>query len=492
MAKLKARLQAQPLDLWNYSNEGEEIPGGVRVVEYLQERVVQAQLFIPLVTMHSVRSVYTQAEVACALELWKQGSLRIIPLVYREMTAENVDWGPVYEQLKEIRYFEVSLVRRADWEQAIARICQSLGIEYRALPTEDPRLPFMDRFDQELNESRMRDEERHDSVYIRLGHVRTQFVVAFENGDYSVALRLIDFFLGTCDCEFEDRGFLLYPAIAKVVCLIALGRYPEALDLAFSLNPTERNDETLFGMVGYIHQQQGAYGEAARYYQRALDLDPSDPAAASGVVVNKTLLNDISGLDAVLQILSSGTFYTEEDRQRAQVIQAHALAVCGRVMEAVDLFETLSSQGIDDPNLYINFARSLVDSRRVVDAVRILKLGIEVCQNPLEIYKWKMQLHLMCEVFLEALATMREALEHYPENRELQHYLQICFVKSGLLHEARTAAAEFLAGLQPVGNNEFYYAGFANWLLDRQELARYDFERSGRDQSEFYSNLINV
>ena len=488
ISKLKARLQAQPLDLWNYSNEGEEIPGGVNIVSYLEGRVCQVELFIPLVTENSIESTYTQAEVASALQRHQQGLLCIIPLVQKKMASENVFWGPVYEPLRKLRYYEVDLEQRAHWEQAVGRICQSLNLDYRELLSDDPRLPFMDRFEQELRDTKARDPERYDGVCIRLERIRTEFVVAFEEADYSKAFRLIDFFLSTCEFEFPDDLFF-YPSLAKIICLIGLGRFAEALELAFLLNPTERNDETLYGMIGYIHQQQGAYHEAARYYERALDIDPADPAAASGVIINRTLCNDLKDLDSALDVLTHGHFYTEVDRQRAQVIQAHALAARGQTKEAVEIFEILARNRIDDPNLYINFARSLVDMRRPDDACRILDMGIETCTEPLGVYKWKMQFLLMNKDFFTALKTIRDAAKYWSGDRELQHFLQICLVNANHREEAREVAKEFLLGFQPDGNDEFYFAGFSNWLLGFEDRAIYDFERSERDKSEFYRLL---
>jgi hypothetical protein len=40
----------------------------------------------------------------------------------------------------------------------------------------------------------------------------------------------------------------------------------------------------------------------------------------------------------------------------------------------------------------------------------------------------------------------------------------------------------------PASTEDFYYTGFANYMLGHHELARYDYERSGR-LFEYYATL---
>ncbi|MHB8765899.1 MAG: toll/interleukin-1 receptor domain-containing protein, partial [Deferrisomatales bacterium] len=65
--RLFARLGAQEVELWDYSQEGQEIPLGEDLEEYLRRRVENVEVFVPVVTPNSFGSRYTRAEVRHAL-----------------------------------------------------------------------------------------------------------------------------------------------------------------------------------------------------------------------------------------------------------------------------------------------------------------------------------------------------------------------------------------------------------------------------------------
>ena len=484
VSKLKSRLRAQGLDVWDYSTEGEEIPGGVEISKYLADRVSRVNVFIPVISEHSLAAHYPRLEVSAAVLCTKAtGKPRIIPLVAR--SAESLPWSEPFESLRAFRYYPVRFEQRGEWENAVARICRDLDLHYQALLSEDPRLPFMDRFEQELRDARPRDDERFDGLFSRLERIRCEFIVAYEEADFDKAHRRIRFFLAICEHEFPEYRFY-YPTIALVICLIALGRLSEGLETALSLRGHIREDETLFGLIGYIKQAQGASSEAVHYYQRALELDSTDPCAASGVVVNKILAGDLTHLDQALGVLEHGAFHTEADRDRAETIRAFALAAQGNFDEAMALFSKLVHRRVRDENVYISFADALRRLGRLDEALRVLNLGTRECPATVELLKWKMQLHLARGQRSEAVGAVDEALQVLPEDPELKHYRLICLRTAGRGEEARLGAVAFLDGLLPITRNQFYYAGYANWLLGRSELAGYDFARSGRAPSEYY------
>lgn len=489
VAKLKARLKAQPLDLWDYSNEGEEIPGGAEIDSYLSDRVSQAELFLPLVTPHSVASHYTRIEVRTAIERFRQCGLpRIIPLVDTAMLQKK-NWGKDYEPLRKIRYFEIDSASREHWEEAVRRICADLKLSYRGLLPDNTLLPFMARFECELKDARARDPERADGTFDRLERIRNDFVIAIDEADYERAYRLVDFFLATCEYAFDNTFY--YASLAKAICLIGLGRITEALDITSALASHSCRDETRLGILGYIKQQQGSYAEAARYYEDALKLDPKDPAAAAGLILNQTYASNFRNIDAALAILEKGPFATEKDRHNAQSIRAYALAARGHSREAAHLFSDLARNQVDDPHIYLNFARTLADLGQPRHAIDILRQGIHACAETLDLHQCLMDFLWSLPDDAGALQAAEAASRHYPDHPAIHHRLMLAYHFAGQPDKAKEQAKAYLAKHMPCTPDIFYYAGLANWILNKQERAQYDFERSARPPEEHYANLLS-
>lgn len=489
VAKLKARLKAQPMNLWDYSNEGEEIPGGAEIASYLADRVSQADVFLPLVTRHSVASDYTRIEVRAALERFRvTGFPRIIPLVETTMTREE-NWGEDYEPLRGIRYFEIDPMSRQQWEESVRRICADLNLSYSGLLPDNTLLPFMERFERELKDARARDKERSDAVFHRLERIRNEFVIAIDQTDYDRAYRLVDFFLATCEYEFPKNTFY-FASLAKAVCLIGLGRITEALDIASGLANHPQSDETRLGILGYIKQQQGCYAEAARYYQEALNLDPNDPAAAAGLILNQTYTKDFRNIDTALALLEKGPFATEKDRRNAQSIRAYALAARGCSHEAARLFSDLARDQVDDPHIYLNFARTLIDLDQPGHALDILRQGLQSCAENRDLHQCIMDVLWSMRDDDAALQAAAAAHRQYPGDPAIHHRLMLAHHYAGQPEAARQIARAFLARHIPDSPDTFYHTGLANWILNNQERAQYDFERSARPPEEHYATLL--
>ena len=93
--RLFSRLGAQPLDIWDYSIENQEIPGGADIALYLRDRIDQCRYFIPIVTPNSLTSPFTVIEVAHALTRCARPEFEIIPLVEND-ALDVLPWPSPY------------------------------------------------------------------------------------------------------------------------------------------------------------------------------------------------------------------------------------------------------------------------------------------------------------------------------------------------------------------------------------------------------------
>lgn len=491
--RLFARLKAQQLSLWDYSSEGEEIPGGVEITPYLKQRIDCSNLFIPIVTSNSHGSQYTKAEVEYAL-CCRSGQLTIISLVDKEFDNKVKDWDEPFSRLKDVRYYPVDFSSQEDIEEAIRRICNDIGIVHVPLIINDPRLPFMDKFQAELDRKAPIHEERTNIIHSRLMQAIDTFNASFEKGDYSQCANAMSFFISTCEYEFKgEKNKFYYPYIVKAICLISMGEWNEAQELLLRLMNHDKVDENVFGALGYIKQHLGCYKEAAAYYKKSLELDVNDAAAASGVLINKALSGDILDSKTINDLLAlldkEAANQSERDSIKSDKIKAHVLAALGRSEEAEAIWLRLATKGVVEPDDAINLSRVLVDLGRYEEAIQILEKFHALYPDALDLLHRLATLCWLTGRRDEALKNFKTLVEKAPNNSQYRYDYLYSLWRSGHKETARVTAHEFLHAGLPNGPEDFFRIGFANWILGQEERARYDFERSGQPESEFYSYL---
>jgi tetratricopeptide (TPR) repeat protein len=475
MPRVLSRLSAQPLNVWDYSVEGEEIPGGEEIGEYLRERVACSSLFLPVVTRSSAESRYVALEVQTALARHREGALRIIPLVEKSM-ATNLPWGEPFSALHELRYhvFDGAAGNWGSVEEAVARVCQDLRVPYVAPRAETPRFPLVSRMEAELRERLPCDPERTNALFARLERTSRSCMVALAESDYPKALKAIDYFIAIAENEYSSLPFY-YPYLARAVCLIALGRLPEAAEVLTSLRA--HGDESVLGALGHIRQSQGLYAEAASLYREALQRDPKDEAAATGVLVNEVCSGILQDFAKAYQVVEKGTYLSEADRQAAQGAMALALAKSGKSDQAAEMFTRLMAVDGTNTSHVINLANTLVDLGRPWQAREVLVKASADFPQDLQVARWTARFFLENGMPREALPYVRRASALAPDNAEYL-YDQLCAERRARDPQA-LETAQHLLRIAPRSLEDFFYVGYANWVLGRRERAEYDRERSG-------------
>ncbi len=482
-----ARLSAQPLKIWDYSAEGEEIPGGERITPFLTKRIDNCELFIPLLTYNYHKSEYTRIEVEHALDLQEKRRLKVIPLVEKDFSFDQ-SCSPPYIYLRSLRYYEVDFAIKSSLEYAIQRICQDMNLAYVPFISEDQRLPFMDRFQEELGTLVPIHEDRTNNINKRLQKALIDFTSEYEVGDYSSAEKAIDYFISICTYEFPEKHFY-YPFVVKAVCLMAMGKWTEVQDLARWLLNHPSCDENVFGILGYVKQQQHCYEEAACYYQKALEIDTGDAAAAGGVLINNRLANKLQPIENLIKILDKGEKLVHEDEIKAERIKAYALASIGRLEEAFEILSNLVEEKAVESGDVINLACVLYDLQREKEAVSVLEQFYERFSDSHELHHRLATIYWHVGRHEDAIDKFGVLIEKAPNNHQYHFDNILCLLKSGRDDQAKTCASNLLNLGLPQTEDDFYRSGFANWVIGLQERAKYDFERSGRPCSDFYNSL---
>jgi len=491
--RLFARLDAQPLDLWDYSEEGQEIPGGENIMDYLKQRIERCDFFIPVVSQNAFSSNYARREVEHALSIASGGGIRILPVVASECRTEE-QWPSPYRELSELRYYAALDGSRTDFEEMILGLCRDMGVPYSPLIMAHPHLPFMDRFSAEIANLLSKRPEHENATQRKLMQIQQDFEAAYERGDYVRALSLISYFVLTCEYEFPEER-LYYPYVVKGVCEISRGRLLEATQTFRGLMNHPKLDENVYGALGHIKHEQGAYREALEYYRIAEAMDPADPAAKAGVLANAVMCGETVDIDEFYGRIKEGGISWDEDRIKIDTLMAHALAVNNRLDEAARILETLIREGEITSKITVNLAQVLKMKGQTGQGLSLLRKYEDVFPDDPD------YLHALASFFFymrdhkNANDTFTRLVDKFPYVRQYRIDAAQARWISGDREEARRIVEPVLNTKifpPPETENDYFCDGFANWFHERYERADYDFERSNFPSEKHYQNIMNT
>lgn len=488
--RLFARLEAQPVDLWNYADEAQEIPGGAEIADYLTERIDRSDYFLPLVSPNSFESNYARQEVHHALAPPASAGPRIVPLVLPECPMDR-PWPEPYRTLESRRYRMVDFSSIAALEETVVALCKDMHVRYLPLLSTDPRLPFMDRFVAEVEGTCPRRNERDIAVYTRLMAVLSEFQEAFEAGDFPRALARISYFVLSCEYEFVQERFY-YPYVVKAVCEIACGQLLNATATLEALKDHPHLDENVFGALGYIQQQHGMYREALACYREAVRRAPADPAAKAGEVMNAILCGEPIDIDQAFRDIERGPILVDEDRVKVRALKAFALARAGRLSDAEAEFAALVREGHADASVLANFADVLVNQGRQRQARDLLQRFHKDFDDD-NLLHHLASLSFQIGDTRDALRYFADLVKRCPNVRQYRIDAAQAYWHAGDRGQAKKLCAPLLDPSEfplPRTADDFFRDGFANYFLGDRDRADYDFERSGMDPKKHYRHLV--
>jgi len=373
----------------------------------------------------------------------------------------------------------------------VAGLCRDMGVGYVPLPDTGPYLPLLVRFEKEVVSACPRREPAERAIYSRLMQVLGELAEALRAGDYPLALRRIDFFIALCEYEFPEMRFY-YPYVVKGICQVSCGHLRQAAQTFEDLLDHPALDENVFGGLGYIQLQQGLFAEALASYREAARRDPSDPAAKAGILLSAVKADESFDLLQVLREIEVAPLELPQDRARIQALKGYALAAAGRLEEAERTFEAVVLGGQSTPEVIVNYAHVLADVNKPLEAIGLLERhrAASPCEH---------LLHLLGRLYFRvgnaaaAAAAFRDLVGRHPRVRQYRVDLAQILWSAGRHEEARAQCWTVLdprAFPLPRTPMDFYYDGFAQWMLGRAEWAAYDFKRSAQPPDKHYRHVM--
>lgn len=499
--RLLSRLDSQPLSPWIFESEEEEIKGGKRISEILDEEILRADVFIPVLSENSFRSDYTKEEVRFALQLVDSGTcLTIWPLVSTDLHNVPVNtWPHPYDQLCDIRYRFVDFDSRASLETNIIQLCRDLEISYTPCVPDSFRLPFMSRFVEEIEYRCPRRDEYESGVYRRLMITLSEFSELFEAKKFNEAEQTLAYLIATCEYEFPDQQFY-FPYIVLGTCLLVSERDYEAQAVFRKLLDHPCKDESVLGGLAKACERVGDYGQAVELYNLALDLDANDLAAQLGVVVNSWLSGSPSPTDPdmLLQKIEKERNSLLQCQTDPDIIGAIVESQFGRSEKAVERLKSKIYGGVTDDMqaneiAYIldrcgetthaaEFLEQYPGTKSNADLVRQLAeyLAVSVTDN-----RGLKKVKTLCDRLLELRPRDRQCVA------QAAQILWLCGDTRRVHQICTNYLDENSRSDLPGCKEDFYWDGLINWLANRFERAEYDFLRSGKPSGYHYRKILD-
>jgi tetratricopeptide (TPR) repeat protein len=486
---LFSALAVQRLKAWDYSREGERLHPGQPVEASLAERVSGCDYFLAVVSASSTDADlgrYTAFEVRCAQEAGLSRSGRLLPVLLT--TSPPAAWPGAYAGLEELLHVELDPSDQGRFDDAVRRICDYLSVPYVPPILNDPRVFFSRRFQQEMSSRKAGTAE-----YVGLMEIMIGCAEKVARHEWEEAEKLVSLFLTLSAFKMPGARFY-YPQIIKGVCELQSGRFEAAAQTFAAAAGHPLRDENSYGGLGHAYFYQRRYDEALAAFEKALELGPTDKTIEFNIV-GALLHAGSRGGSVPLPEAADGAGLAPEDLVKIMKMRGIAHLRRGECRRAVAVFEALSRRAPLDAAAAIYYASALEACGREGDALALLLREAGRLDDP-NLY------HHLADAYLRA-GMIREASGVYegrlcnPATGSRQYYVEYARILKALGGPANETRMRKICelvldpqafGAAPPSAQDFYYAGFANYLLGNHDLARYDYERSGR-LFQYYSHF---
>ena len=495
--KLFSALQLQKADVWDYSDEGQELPLGHDLSDALKEKIDSCEYFIAIISASSIDETIgfdPRLEVQYAIESGKAERNRILPVILSDAPAE---WMNLYERLRRLVRVHFDNDSTPKFNDSIRRICDWLNIAYIPTSLRDPRVFFAELLLKELE-----DNDLENSRFVELREVADSCAQEFLAGNWSQVKAKIDLFLGIVTQKIPSAGFY-YVHVIKGIAELELGKIEEAEQtfLRATTNQTPESNPLLFlgfAGLGQVYLIQGRRQEAFEVFQKAKEIEPSDQSDAYlqfnyiGAILSAggTLLDD----DSVLELFDLSKLPAAE-RMNVFTLIAEAKYKRGDYYGAIRAFDGVDWNELSEAAAAY-YALALQASYQHEAAIELLRFTANKLKTPTLYHHLANTYHIVGDI-QHCLRIYEDVLWYVQEpisfaRQILVEYAQLVRqVKDGAI-KARLACERAIDEQvlpNPQTHADWFYAGFAYHLLGQSEIARHYFKKSSDFASSYYDEL---
>lgn len=485
--ELMSALKTQGVNFWDYSEKIQEIELGLNISDAIKDQIDKSDYFISVMSKNSTHpdiGKYTNMELAYAIKHEFLKKNKIIPVLIKAQKPDEL-LGP-YKALGNVKYVEFDLLETKSFFSAIAQLCRRFKIIYYPVFIEHPKFPFWKFFREEVF-----NLAQSNATHIHLMIMISEFIEKVKHDRWEDAYFLITHFINSSKYEIPDYQ-IFYPWIVKAVCEQELNLLDAAEKSYLYANQIKPNNENVYGGLGSVYVQRGNLAKAKEYFKKSLEFCPKGENEDEKFNYAVTLINLNEKIPKELQnfILEiNPESFTDEARLNIWNAKAALYYNLHHFQEVVAIYDKLYDLIELDTPAVVRYYLSLINLNYSNRAESVLLSAINKKNqsksiDPGILYHYLADFHLRKDETNKALAIYEQHLIKLPlRTRQFIIKYARLFKYQGKIQKMREICSNLLSGALfplPTKEEDFYYDGFAQYLLGNMEKALYDYERSNK------------
>lgn len=495
--QLFSALEIQNVLVWDYSDEGQELPIAQDLGASLKAKIDSCEYFIAVISPNSVDENIGSdpyLEVRYAIDSGKGKNNRILPLL---LDAPSDQWLTLYEELKRVLWIPFKDDGAERFEDTIRRICDWLSAPYIPPSLKDPRVFFANLFLEEL-----RGKTLNNAQFVKLLKGMNGSANELLMNDWSGVKEKTSFFLNLA-AQIAPEVPFHYPLVIKGLCELELGQLEDAEQtFLHAANITYEVPPPLlplgFAGLGHTYFSQQRFDKSLEAFQQAIDLQPQDQPHDSYLQFNYFAALISSGgilLDEKMLDLFDPAQLSAEERLKVTTLKAELSYKKGSYQEAISAFSGLSWNDLGEASA-IYYSLTLQANGEPEKAIEVLRFAANRTKST-NLY------HYLADAYL-GVSDLRNAVSIYEDvlcrvaqpsdfaRQILVEYAQIIRVSEGenkKFREACERAVNVKLLPSPQSKADWFFTGFAYHLLGRSDLARHYYDNSSGFSAQYYDEL---
>lgn len=494
VGKLFSALQSQSIKVWDYSAEGQELAVGHRLSSLLKSKIDSCEYFIAVISPNSLNRAIGETpifEVEYAIASGKAANNRLLPLLLNDPSQ----WLETYPELKhDPTLGDVFDYQNEDrFENTVRRICEWLAVKYVPTSLRDKRAFFSDLLLAEIEHQEMTKAE-----FVKLILESNHFGRHMLNEEWSDALDSIGLLAGIAK-RMVPPVSLHYLLVMRGLCQLQLNQLTSA-EQTF-LEATTGHDlrsNPLLGLgyagLGHTYAAMERFYESLTAFQKAVEF-------ASDDYLHFT--HQAAILNAGGKTIDESVFDIFDNRTAAPEERLKLLTLKGALhyrkreyREAIRIFRDLSVDELDE-NSAIFYALALKDNGEFENAVDVLFYAANRIKST-NLYHYLADTFWAAGESILALAVFEDFLcvittpSDYARQLLVEYARMLRTIDGNDSAKARQACerAVDLTLLPPTQSKaDYFFIGFAQYLLGNKEAAKFFFDNSSGFSTEYYDRL---
>ena len=504
--KLFAALEIQNISVWDYSDEGRELPLAHELRASLKKRIDLCAYFLAVISPNSINeniSRTSRFEVSYAIESGKAKDNTILPVLLHNPSDE---WLSLFPELEPVLRITLDDETDERFEETIRRTCQWLSVAYTPSALKDPRVFFTKLFLEEVQSQRLKNAD-----FVKLLRVMNSCASKVLKEDWKAAREKTTLFLSLAEETAPEASFQ-YPWVIKGICELQLKEF-EAAEQTF-LKATTIGDVSInpllwlgFAGLGHTYASLNRFDKSLEAFQKAVELEP-DPESVLDPAVNTR--DKYLQFNYLAAILSSGGAILDEEIldifDLSTLSQEEQLTVItlkgalnykkGDYARAIRAFGDLEVNDLDEASaIYYSLAlQQRGEDQRAIEVLSYVANRL----NSINLYHHLASSYLNCSDLNSARTIYEEFLcdittpSDYARQILVEYAQIIRKVWGDQSPEFRNAcerAVNFEVLPHPQSKSDCFFAGFAYYLLGKNDLARHYYVISTGFSTLYYDQL---